>query len=163
MGDVIIHDFVEQNLRKLKKNKNADCCNCMLAEKVQLLDGTEAYVCNASLYDIKTLACFTPATKEKGLYKKSEYEILKTAIQTYGEQQQEKVAIEECSELIQAICHKHRGRVHNIAEEIADVEIMLMQLKLINKCAIDVAVIRQHKIKRLEKHLLKNQSEADTK
>lgn len=85
----------------------------------------------------------------------NEYEILKTAIQTYGEQAQEKVAIEECSELIQAICHKHRGRPHNMAEEIADVEIMLMQLKLINQCAIDVAMIRQCKIERLKNNLFK--------
>ena len=58
----------------------------------------------------------------------SEYEILTLAIRRFGERNQEDVAIEECSELIQAISHKHRGREHNIPEEIADVEIMLMQL-----------------------------------
>lgn len=83
----------------------------------------------------------------------SEYEIVKAAIKAFGEKPQEEVAIEECSELIQAITHKHRGRNHNIAEEIADVEIMLMQLKLINKCASEVAGIRKHKIERLAKRL----------
>ena len=79
----------------------------------------------------------------------TEIEILNTAIKVYGEQAQEKVAIEECSELIQAICHKHRGREHNIAEEIADVEVMLEQLKIINNCRDEVEQIRKKKIERL--------------
>ena len=58
-------------------------------------------------------------------------EILKMAITANDATQQEIVAIEECSELIQAITHKHRGRKHNLAEEIADVEIMLEQLKFL--------------------------------
>ena len=79
----------------------------------------------------------------------NEKEILKTAIETFGAEFQEIVAIEECAELIQAISHKHRGREHNIAEEIADVEIMLEQLKIINKCHKEVETIRKKKIKRL--------------
>ena len=61
---------------------------------------------------------------------------------TYGWHDQCQVAIEECSELIQAIC-KHRRRFSHwslsnmfdcperdhIIEEIADLEIMLSQLK----------------------------------
>ena len=53
------------------------------------------------------------------------------------------------SELIQAINHKHRGREHNIAEEIADVQIMLDQLKIINSCNDEVEEIRKSKIDRL--------------
>ena len=79
----------------------------------------------------------------------TELEILTTAIRTFGEKAQEDVAIEECSELIQAISHKHRGREHNIPEEIADVEIMLEQLKIINNCAKEVAEIHKQKIERL--------------
>lgn len=78
-----------------------------------------------------------------------ENQIMQTAIKVYGEIAQEQMAIEECSELIQAICHKHRGREHNIAEEIADVEIMLEQLKIINNCGALVEDIRKHKIARL--------------
>ena len=80
----------------------------------------------------------------------TEYEILNAAIEKYGDKEQEEVAIEELSELIQAICHKHRGREHNIAEEIADVEIMLKQLKIINKCASQVQRIVFEKELRLE-------------
>lgn len=79
----------------------------------------------------------------------TELEILTTAIRTYGEKAQEEVAIEECAELIQAICHKHRGRKDNIAEEIADVEIMLEQLMIINNCEEEVQEIHRAKIERL--------------
>lgn len=75
------------------------------------------------------------------------------AIKKYGEQAQEGVAQEECAELIQAISKKHRGMKHNIAEEIADVEIMLEQLKIINDCFCDVESIKQEKVSRLEKRL----------
>lgn len=80
----------------------------------------------------------------------TEYEILNAAIEKYGEKEQEEVAIEELSELIQAICHKHRGREHNIAEEISDVEIMLEQLKIINECYTESAMIKDEKVSRLE-------------
>lgn len=79
----------------------------------------------------------------------SEFEILTAAIRTFGEEAQEGVAVEECAELIQAISHKHRGREHNVAEEIADVEIMLEQLKIINDCREEVAEIHKQKIDRL--------------
>ena len=76
-------------------------------------------------------------------------QIYTTAIRTYGEYHQECLAMEECAELIQAINHKHRGREYNIAEEIADVEIMLEQLKIINNCRDEVEKIHKQKIERL--------------
>lgn len=79
--------------------------------------------------------------------------VLLKAIDKFGADEQENLAIEECSELIQAISHKHRGREHNIPEEIADVEIMLAQLKIINSCAYDVEVIKKKKLKRLSQRL----------
>lgn len=80
-------------------------------------------------------------------------EVLETAISVYGAKNQELVAIEECCELCVAINHKQRGREHNISEEIADVEIMLEQLKIINKCGSDVDKIKKEKIARLEQRL----------
>ena len=79
----------------------------------------------------------------------TEPQIFEAAIKTFGERNQEEMAVEECAELIQAINHKHRGREHNIAEEIADVEIMLEQLKIINNCAEEVAAIHKTKVERL--------------
>ena len=79
----------------------------------------------------------------------TEPQILEAAIKTFGERNQEEMAVEECAELITAIKHKHRGREHNIAEEIADVEIMLEQLKIINNCRKEVEEIHKQKIERL--------------
>lgn len=76
-------------------------------------------------------------------------EVLREAILHYGATAQENMCIEECAELIQAINKKHRGKRHNIPEEIADVEIMLAQMKIINCCAHDVERIKVEKIKRL--------------
>jgi NTP pyrophosphatase (non-canonical NTP hydrolase) len=86
---------------------------------------------------------------KKGAGAMTENEILTAAIRAFGVRAQEEVAIEECSELIQAISHKHRGREHNIAEEIADVEIMLEQLKIIQGCHNEVENIKKRKIERL--------------
>lgn len=83
----------------------------------------------------------------------TDHEIFTAAIRTYGETSQESLAAEECAELIQAISHKHRGRSHNIAEEIADVEIMLEQLKIINNCRSEVERIHKQKINRLYQHV----------
>lgn len=79
----------------------------------------------------------------------TDFEIYTTAIRTFGEKAQEDLAQEECAELIQAISKKHRGRQHNIAEEIADVEIMLEQLKIINDCRGEVEKIHKRKTERL--------------
>lgn len=84
----------------------------------------------------------------------TDQEIFKTAIDVYGVFYQENMAIEECAELIQAINKKHRGLQHNIPEEIADVEIMLEQLKIANDCHEDVEVIRKGKIDRLFSYLM---------
>lgn len=84
----------------------------------------------------------------------TEHDIFALAINEYGEKTQEDIAIEECGELICAISHKHRGREHNIAEEIADVEICLEQLKMINGCHGEVSRIRQKKVLRLLRNIL---------
>ena len=77
-------------------------------------------------------------------------EINKAAIEYYGAEMQENQCIEECAELIQAINKKHRGREHNIPEEIADVEICLEQLKMINNCADEVERYKTAKTERLK-------------
>ena len=86
-----------------------------------------------------------------------ENDIYDLAIAQKGATHQELIAVEECSELIQAIIHKHRGREHNIAEEIADVEIVLEQLKIINDCEFDVALIKRDKLTRLFHRLVGNE------
>lgn len=56
--------------------------------------------------------------------------VLQTALNYFGFSNQVDVAIEEMAELTQALIHNRRGRQSNIAEEIADVVIMLDQLIL---------------------------------
>ena len=77
------------------------------------------------------------------------------AIETYGKDSQCKVAIEEMSELTKEICKNFRGRpnIDSIAEEIADVSIMLMQLELIFDCTDKVIEWRDYKLRQLKERL----------
>ena len=81
-------------------------------------------------------------------------DIFETALKVFGVINQENMAIEECAELIQAINKKHRGMEHNIPEEIADVEIMLEQLKIANECHEEVDAIHKEKVERLYNNLI---------
>lgn len=115
----------------------------------ELIDGNPAYVSNSELlaeYLIDNGIVVPPYSTKDDRYEK---EVLTAAIRTFGETHQECLATEECAELIQAINHKHRGRKHNMAEEIADVEIMLEQLKIINNCRDEVEEIHNQKVNRL--------------
>jgi len=82
--------------------------------------------------------------------------ILRSAIDHFGDDNQFTLLMEECAELIQAVNKLRRtGNTTKVIEEIADVELMIAQAKLILG---DVAVIRidvekQSKLNRLEKDL----------
>lgn len=78
--------------------------------------------------------------------------LYRKAIGNYGEAAQQIVVMEECSELIQAISKKLRGRETNVEEEIADVEIMLEQLKLMCNESL-VEEIKESKLQRLKNRL----------
>lgn len=85
----------------------------------------------------------------KKLNKDTEVVICKKAINTFGQAMQKVVAMEECGELTQAISKSIRGKEHNVEEEIADVEIMCTQLRLMyNNSKIDE--IKQAKLERLK-------------
>lgn len=97
------------------------------------------------------------------------------AIEHYGDDIQTQIAIEELSELIQAIIKMKRiekqmendddfwednnnvnvaeARTSNLHEEIADVEIMLEQLKIIYDCHKEVEDFKDKKILRLHTHI----------
>ena len=72
-------------------------------------------------------------------------------IALYGAENQMDQAIEECAELIVAIRHYRRGRasISAIAEEIADVEIMMTQLRLIFNADSMVEGFKGEKIERM--------------
>lgn len=58
-------------------------------------------------------------------------QILLQAIETWGIESQIVLAMEECVELIVALSHDWRGRCADVIEEIADVQILLDELKII--------------------------------
>ena len=79
-------------------------------------------------------------------------------INSHGVRSQEDVAIEEMSELQKAIIKNRRYNDENtrkeIIEEIADVEIMLSQLKIIYSCKEEVERLIDYKIEREIKRIL---------
>lgn len=83
-----------------------------------------------------------------------QYETLHDAIDCYGIDAQIDQAIEECAELIQALLHVRRGRDagENLAEELADVQLMLWQLMEVTG-KYRVRNVVSHKIRGLRKKI----------
>ena len=88
---------------------------------------------------------------------KTETETFSTAIREYGEANQLIVLFEEMSELQKEVCKAIRyskvKQRNAIAEECADVEIMLEQLKMIFDIDDDVEGWRLDKVCRLQERL----------
>ena len=82
-------------------------------------------------------------------------EICRAALETFGEMAQMAMAVEEMSELTKELCKYRRGRnnVESIAEEIADVQIMLRQLVILFDCKETVDKYRQYKLERLARRV----------
>jgi NTP pyrophosphatase (non-canonical NTP hydrolase) len=86
-------------------------------------------------------------------------EILEKAIRHYGAKNQMGVACEESAELIQAIskCLRYKDDIearNNLVEEIADVLIMIDQLKIImNIKDYEIDCYRKYKLERLERRV----------
>ena len=77
------------------------------------------------------------------------------AIETFGCKHQTQIAIEELAELIMTIQHVERGKkdLSDLASEIADVEIMLFQLKLMTLEHKKYLEVLNKKLDKLEGHL----------
>ena len=82
----------------------------------------------------------------------SDSAICRKVVEMFGADLQQMVAIEEIGELLQAISKRARGKDNrdNLAEEIADVEIMLEQLKYIHNCPIEVELWKAKKLDKLK-------------
>lgn len=81
--------------------------------------------------------------------KKDDQIVLKMAVETLGKTAQVDMMIEEMAELTKAFLNERRGRDHNIAEEMADIKIMLAQMEIIFQNAGEVERIFQEKVARL--------------
>lgn len=77
--------------------------------------------------------------------------LLEKALAHYGPEAQIKMLYEEMAELQQAVCKHDRGadNLDNIAEEIADVGIMLDQMRLLFNVEERSEEIRLEKVARL--------------
>lgn len=79
---------------------------------------------------------------------------LQEAIAHFGARQQIIVAIEELSELQKELCKFLRyNKFGNIAEEIADVEIMLEQMIMLFTSRNSVEIWKQIKLERLDQRI----------
>lgn len=83
------------------------------------------------------------------------HEIYRAALETFGAEAQAKMLFEEIGELMSAICKHARGRdkVAHIAEEIADVHIMLDQMAVLFNCEDEVERQKRYKLRRLEQRI----------
>ena len=82
--------------------------------------------------------------------------VLKRALETWGEQAQMLMVVEEMSELMKEVLKNINRKKNNLAEiieETADVEIMLEQLKENYKIAEKVEAYKKDKIKVIEQRL----------
>lgn len=84
-------------------------------------------------------------------------ELYKKAIDLWGKEAQIRLALEEMSELSTEILRlwRERGVVSNVENEIADVEIMMEQLRLIFD-AKAISRFKARKIKRLKERIEKD-------
>ena len=85
--------------------------------------------------------------KERAVFHKS--------LKAWGGEAQVLCLLEEMAELQDALCKHKRGRrtLEDIAEEIADVEIMLDQMKLLFHIEKEAEAQRARKIARVEERL----------
>ena len=88
----------------------------------------------------------------KRFTKDEEIIICNKAINSYGNASQKIKAIEEMGELIQAISKSLVDNKNNVEEEIADVEIMLTQLKIMYNLS-DIENWRNYKLNRLKERV----------
>lgn len=82
-------------------------------------------------------------------------EVCQRAIETWGRQAQLIICMEEMAELTKELSKNLRGRDNGlaIAEEVADVEIMLEQIKLMFDIHKDVERVKNEKLLRLEQRI----------
>lgn len=98
--------------------------------------------------------CCNPGSDERADFTDSEYSCkhwtidrVKQIAYHYGKEKQTIKAMEELAELTQALSKALLGEESNIAEEIADVEIMLEQLKLLWETR-SIQTIKEEKLDR---------------
>lgn len=82
----------------------------------------------------------------------SDKDVFEAALKTWGADAQTVMVFEEMSELQKELCKHARGKknVEQIAEEIADVQIMMEQMIILHNCGDAVNEYKRSKIARLK-------------
>ena len=90
-------------------------------------------------------------------------EVYKRALEIYGEKSQINMMFEEMSELQKELCKSTRGIQNRrmIADEIADVEIVLGQMKLLFDIENEVVERKEFKVERLMTRLDQKENETN--
>ena len=94
----------------------------------------------------------------------TEIEVLRRTLRKNGVSEQLTVAMEECAELIQAISKikrygKESALINNLAEGIADVQIITNELLLIFGCKVRATAWKEYKLEQMEKRLEETENE----
>lgn len=81
--------------------------------------------------------------------------VCRMALEAWGADAQTTMVFEEMAELQKALCklERQQGSVSDVAEEIADVQIMLAQMILLHDCRDEVERWKSRKLRRLEQRL----------
>lgn len=89
-----------------------------------------------------------------------ERSVFERALEHYGADVQTTVLVEEMAELQKEICKYWRGRPNydHIAEELADVSIMIDQMRLLFQCGGAVQGWRLEKVRRLAQRLAEEET-----
>lgn len=97
--------------------------------------------------------------------KEHEQKIYDEAIDFFGATSQKIMVIEEMSELTKELCKelRNRGNVEQIADELADVEITLAQIKMIYNIHQKVEEHKDFKLKRFAKNMAELKKEKQAK
>lgn len=84
-----------------------------------------------------------------------ENKIYKDALEIFGATSQKIMLLEEMSELTKELCKelRDRGNIDNIAEEVADVEIVLAQIKQIYNISDKVKEQKNYKLHRFSQRM----------
>ncbi len=123
-------------------NVGTVCFNIVPARAADLIENQQREI--EALRQANEGLRFNLAEKDGG-------EICRRALEAFGAQAQVMMAIEEMSELTKELCKNSRGQENttHIAEEIADVEIVLRQMVMLFDCAGQVETFRRYKLERL--------------
>lgn len=139
-----------------KVSETTQMVNSVVHKKIQQLIADTPTIDPETLPIVQRLRTQIDAIKEA--YSVAGHRPLLTqAIERFGQDAQERMMFEEMSELQKAMCKLSRGKgcIDDIAQEIADVEIMLEQMKILYQCEESTALWKHEKLERLRSLLNK--------